>query len=212
MSQFTLVSLKSDLRRVTVKGLAEAGMLVTFVLSVIVLMYCAAPIPERDFEKYTSHFCLVAEINGVLVDCDSISIKYVGSSKMNEAQKILGLSYPQGLAGYCDPFSQTVYVNQDMWDISSDVRRQELIDHELGHCLLGRAHVETASLNCPAVPTSIMSPILIDQGTFETHVDYYETELFTNTHEFGSLGRAIKNSPAEMEKLRVTASMLEAGD
>lgn len=41
--------------------------------------------------------------------------------------------------GFCHPDNQ-VWVDEQEWRQASHNRRQALIDHELGHCLLGRIH------------------------------------------------------------------------
>jgi hypothetical protein len=57
-----------------------------------------------------------------------------------------------------------------------DADREELIFHEMGHCVLGRAHksIKTAE----GIPASIMHPYRISNSVYKEYRDQYLNELF----------------------------------
>lgn len=68
-----------------------------------------------------------------------------------------------------------------------DSMREELIFHELGHCELGRKHVEAVIAFNDGVrgPASIMYPYTFGQlGQYVAHREYYLQELFQPTGEY----------------------------
>ena len=64
-----------------------------------------------------------------------------------------------------------IVIDTTRWDKMSDVRRETLMYHELGHCALFRQHVE-------GVNTSIMNPLLISSKTYEENREELLEELF----------------------------------
>jgi hypothetical protein len=104
-------------------------------------------------------------------------------------------SLPANTIGVCYyPYSQRQYpyveIKKAFWDSANDEARRNLIFHELGHCLLYRAH-ENATQFAPtigrSIPLSIMYPyILMTMSTDVTnfylnHITDYINELFDTT-------------------------------
>ena len=72
-----------------------------------------------------------------------------------------------------------IKINKELWfDITSDAKKEALIFHELGHCLLGRDHVD--DLFDDGCPISLMHPILISEYCYEKHKEDLQYELIRN--------------------------------
>lgn len=69
-----------------------------------------------------------------------------------------------------------VTLSRDAWERSTDAEREELVFHELGHCLLGLAH-ETG-ITPDGIPRSVMSPTEISGHIYKQYRDYYLQGLF----------------------------------
>jgi hypothetical protein len=80
-----------------------------------------------------------------------------------------------------------VTINQGIWNGLNNNDRQEVIFHELGHCVLRRRHQEgeIRNFNNTAwVPASIMYPYRIPGAIYIANVDHYHGELFSKANEF----------------------------
>lgn len=85
-------------------------------------------------------------------------------------------AFALNVVGYCFS-SGRITINQDRWDSFSAERQRNLIWHELGHCLLRRAHSdETYADGCPK---SIMHTHLIEDGCVAAHSEI-RSELVIN--------------------------------
>lgn len=70
----------------------------------------------------------------------------------------------------------TVTILPAYWNSATDLQREELMYHELGHCILERDHVEEElSDGCPV---SIMDPYTIEESCLIAHHAEYIKELF----------------------------------
>lgn len=81
------------------------------------------------------------------------------------------------IIGMCDPYipKRTVVFDRDMWPLHSAIEKEELVFHELGHCVLDRDHLTTKVKNWPI---SIMYPY-DSIMTYNYYRDQYLKELFT---------------------------------
>lgn len=109
----------------------------------------------------------------------------------------------QGIAGSCTPtpFFRKIEINKDWWENNLNYeRREELMFHELGHCVLYRSHTEPTDgggisgfferlmfeiglMNKKAYledgcPSSYMHPTTIGRYCINKHYKYYMLELF----------------------------------
>jgi hypothetical protein len=91
------------------------------------------------------------------------------------------------VAGDCtqsDYASPVVQIAQDLWNTIDTNGQQELIDHELGHCLLGRVHRPAAlNQNNIAYPITIMYPYFFDARLIQANMDQFYHELFWGTDD-----------------------------
>ena len=73
-----------------------------------------------------------------------------------------------------------VVIDRDFWNVANDNRKEFLVFHELGHCMLGRSHLDTKDRNGMCV--SIMhssSDACVNAYSYSTRSAYLD-ELFTN--------------------------------
>lgn len=81
--------------------------------------------------------------------------------------------YYIGLCSYGQ--NPTVTIDQGYWSTASEIDRQELIDHELGHCILGRQHRNDTLPN--GNPASIMNAYHFSGAVMNQSSEYYYHEL-----------------------------------
>lgn len=77
---------------------------------------------------------------------------------------------------YQREFYQYILVDKSWWDSASDLSKEQLIFHELGHCVLLKKH-NTNKLP-DWCPESIMNPYHIGNYCYGKYRDYYLEELF----------------------------------
>ena len=78
-------------------------------------------------------------------------------------------------AGECftDSDGPKILISKKLWDTFDDRLREELIFHELGHCVMGLGH--NCSRKLGGLPSSIMYPVMFSIP--EKDVEYYYEEL-----------------------------------
>lgn len=82
-------------------------------------------------------------------------------------------------AAVCKIDSLTVEVDQKEWNKLSQGQKQNLVDHELGHCLLGRTHRHGyTAINNVIYPKSIMYPYVFSGTQYEEEKEELRAELF----------------------------------
>jgi hypothetical protein len=95
--------------------------------------------------------------------------------KFGDPKTISGKS---NVVGLCQMGSQTtpiVTIDQTFWNNTTEDLKQELIDHELGHCILNRQHRNDLLPN--GNPSSIMNAYLFDPNVIKSNNNYYQNEL-----------------------------------
>ena len=113
-----------------------------------------------DFQKYVLKF--EQNIN-IAVDLD------IDYNKL--AYPIIGTCYV-----YTDGY-RNIDIDPDAWNEAEDLKKEELIFHELGHCVLNRDHDNTMlEYNGDELPKSIMYPYVFEYEYGE-YQDYYWAEL-----------------------------------
>jgi hypothetical protein len=75
-----------------------------------------------------------------------------------------------------DDFKQgiEIEIDPDFWFSSSDVKKEELLFHELGHCILNRDHDNSRLYY--SIPKSVMYPYVFEWA-YKDHRSYYVDEL-----------------------------------
>lgn len=143
---------------------------VSILVSFIVLMVgCAANrvnyIIQSEFKPYVYKF---EKLSNVSV---TVNIKFGGD---------LGSK-----AGMCYAFNPNssdnlISINNKYWDKIGDLGKEQLIFHELGHCVLGLGHNNKIGKvgNWLSVPVSIMYSVHFgDEQFYKDNLGYYYSEL-----------------------------------
>lgn len=115
-------------------------------------------------------------------------IKQVADTVLLEAEKRgksysinwIGLKFSDlgaGTAGICRVSTKemTIYIDRNFWNLKKEYREQ-LVAHELGHCLLNKKH--NNSITNEYIPKSIMYTYVIDNQIYQFYKKYYFDELF----------------------------------
>lgn len=80
--------------------------------------------------------------------------------------------------GYCSMVNNNqnpqITLNGSFWNQLSFTYQEQLLFHELGHCLLNRAHEGNDFFN----PTSIMNKSFFSEATYKNQYDFFIKELF----------------------------------
>lgn len=94
--------------------------------------------------------------------------------------------------GYCSMVNNNknpqITLNGSFWNQLSFTYKEQLLFHELGHCLLNRSHEGNDFYN----PTSIMNKSFFSESTYKNQYDFFIKELFGNENhqdhfEYGTL-------------------------
>lgn len=159
-------------------------------LFIMTLMTSCGPKPiERQsgsidltLNQYLETFVSRARDNGVSLDTYSLSMSFSESMPQSTSG---------GFAiGYCQRSvnSQNVVIKESYWNSASVSDREQLVFHELGHCLLGLSHNDTTevspvwnipNMSASGVPSSIMNTFHFGSGLYSGNRETYIKRLFS---------------------------------
>lgn len=127
---------------------------------------------DPEFKPYYDRFISASSaISGEDLSGEKVTIKFVDSIPSRDPDSyILGLCYFD---------LNLVKISREAWDNLLVGRREALIFHELGHCLLKRKHDDVRE-QASGKMLSIMNTYLISTKEFIGRYDYYLMELFLN--------------------------------
>lgn len=135
------------------------------------------PAIDTGFPKFSNRFLSLAASKGYSLTMSNLTIQYDASLS---GSNILG-----SCAIYSTPTRKVISINQTYWEQWANQGRssemEQLMFHELSHCLLNRTHKDTtmtSSDNSTSVPTSIMNSYHISRTLYEGNYTYYINELF----------------------------------
>jgi hypothetical protein len=139
-----------------------------YILILVILSACGQ-LPQRstdkDFIPYVERFVVAT---GIIPD---ISISFNALS---------------GYVGVCKIYNngqRRIEIDREYWDNSGDLVKEELLFHELGHCILNRKHDETMTTHSDyrhRFPNSIMYPYIIGYTPFYEQFKLHYWEELTN--------------------------------
>jgi len=101
---------------------------------------------EAELQLYFNSFIEEASVHGMEISLDEIDI---GGYIANIEER--------GTLGQCKSYSngsKEIVIDQPYWDRVDEMEREYLVFHELGHCILGREHLD--SRDASGICTSIM--------------------------------------------------------
>lgn len=126
---------------------------------------------DPSLRPTVNQFLQDSQAHGVYVDASHLrayldpGLVYAASGKLETV-------------GLCDMASGVVTISPDYWGIADQAQRENLVYHELGHCLLNRLH--TQALGDDGLPSSIMYPDLLDPTDYQTRRTALVDELFAD--------------------------------
>lgn len=156
-------------------------MKVLIILISLTFAGCGRHIVDADFTKYVDSFNDAATKRGYLVDGKT---GYRGTNGLNiefATEKL----YPkytgnENAIAVCQGGS-SILVDKDYWDSTSDTKKEMLIYHELGHCVLKRDHRDDFD---GYQYVSLMNIGLVDETNYRNHRETYLDELFKESPLF----------------------------
>ena len=102
--------------------------------------------------------------------------KHYGKKLKGIGIKFEDLSSEGTAVGICYLLTGNIGIDKSYWEYADDLEREQLILHELGHCVLGLSHNTEMTGSCPE---SLMYPSLIPH-CYKKSREYYIKELFDN--------------------------------
>lgn len=118
---------------------------------------------DPEIQEYYDKFYIELGINP-----DEIPAEF---SDLHSPAVGLCISYPDG--------KSNILIDRAFWDRSSDSAREQVVFHELGHCLLQLGHNDNSiSIDNLVIPESIMNSIAFgNQDYYHKNEYYYYKEL-----------------------------------
>ncbi len=129
------------------------------------------PLADEALWSYFESFEKEAQIRGLNYDLDALEITGVIEEISDE-----------GVAGTCQ-YGQHIHhvtVDKTFWNNSSNLRRELVVYHELGHCVLFKDHTENYNNEgiCLSMMNSGTAPCSVAYNS--QNREYYIDELFAN--------------------------------
>lgn len=143
------------------------------VITMLLILFSCQQVAARDrfgvFQKHVDTFIVAAKQQHISINlselnialADKLPLRYVGICFG------MGTQYPM------------IFIDKSNWDKASLLYREEIVWHEMGHCILGREHTELTKFD--GHPTSIMYPdasVVRDENYYLKHKQDYIEELF----------------------------------
>lgn len=149
-------------------------------LSLSLCMSCANPHTSNTlavdpaFQPYVLRFEAQSALVGAPVTVNNLIIKFA-----NDVVR------PQ--VAFCASGNDTVpeiHVDAAYWNSCNDTMREQLLFHEMGHCVLFLQHTSVieATTNGKALPESIMNPYLFNNGVYMVNHAEYIKQLFDSSY------------------------------
>lgn len=155
-----------------------------------------SPYINDSLRPYLNTFLTKAIENGVALDISQLSMQF---SESMPASTVPNAS----TIGYCSrgPDTASVMIKESYWKTAGVSEREELVFHELGHCLLGLQHDNSTQTAIDYygygfvrynTPNSIMNELHFDKTIYEGNRNAYIKELFT-----GIVSQLYYNAPSQ---------------
>jgi len=155
-------------------------LLVSVLTAVVVVLGCTSFKKKPEFgvfQSYVDSFKKAAKSQGVRPYLGSLTIVFVdgfkGPDKTIDYSGIIGLCMPGDII-----HTPVIYISKPYWTRTNELRHEQLIWHEMGHCVLGRPHLMQIK---DEHPISIMYPdtdVVNDEVWYLEHKQDFIEELF----------------------------------
>lgn len=110
----------------------KSYILILFTLSLLACNKEQSATVQDELKPYYDLFLIEAETRNVFLSEDELNVS-------------LELRTLEGSVGQCQHFSDSpdvAIIDLSAWEMADDLKREFLIFHELGHCILGRGHTD----------------------------------------------------------------------
>ncbi len=151
--------------------------MIKYVLTAFLLLGCATETKEKVSKKQRyknvnlKALKFVKKFERILrQDISDVKVRFVKFKKTNAA-------------GMCNMSTGIIYLNKERWDSFSEITKETVVFHELGHCVLGRGHLYYDDKKYYCAP-SIMGWRGIEDDCYTQMYAYYINELFTGCRKF----------------------------
>ncbi len=126
---------------------------------------------DAPFVDFVHNFEVSASEEGRSVQITDLVISFGSTPNLNET----------GVCEWAENETPRVVINERIWNTLNDYDRQEVIYHELGHCVLRRIHQNGTMMGYNGtlqIAASIMYPYRIAGSVYRDHMGHYHGELF----------------------------------
>ncbi len=126
---------------------------------------------DGPFQDFVHNFEQTSAQEGTPLTVNDLILTFGSTPSMNET----------GVCEYSEDETPKITINQRIWNTLNDYDKQEVIFHELGHCVLRRIHQNSemrAYNNTQTIPSSVMYPYRIAGTIYRDHMPHYHDELF----------------------------------
>ncbi len=161
--------------------MSPANRLVAFFATFTFLVGCAPKNPHRPivqidpaFEVHVDKFMSLSVANGGPSHITDLVIQF----------RRLDGSFANCRTDHDE--TPVISVDPVVWRALNETDQQNIIFHEMGHCVLRRRHQDNiiAGFLGIGIQDSIMSPSLLPTATFLTNQAYFERELFQVSNQY----------------------------
>jgi len=133
---------------------------------------------DSAIKPYSNSFVTEAVKRGnVAPDLSKLTMVFGKTSTKDEPNTIGTCS---GINGY-----PIITIDTNYWDVADEFEKQELIYHELGHCILNRDHCEVKE---NGKPVSLMEPEMVGSSFYQENREKLINELFDSNDGCGQIG------------------------
>lgn len=144
----------------------------TLLVVTVFLLGCDRPTHTFNVDSallpYVEEFRAEALAQRSTVSIDELDMHFANTS-----------GFGPGVVGRCEHgLVPQVTIDPVWWSIATPNNRENIVFHELGHCILMRDH--DYAMLAPGVPASIMYPVVIPDSIYASHHTYYMYELFAD--------------------------------
>ena len=126
---------------------------------------------EDELKAYFIRFQEEAEIRGKYIDWTNEEI-YARIEAIDGDASGRCLTYGQG--------SHEILIDEEYWTNNNELNREFIIFHELGHCLLGRGHLDLSFANGTCVSVMNSGQSVCKKNFNRLTRSMYLDELFSN--------------------------------
>jgi hypothetical protein len=136
---------------------------------ILFLLGCVSPVKKVTDPEFTEYLQKFTKDTGISVN---IPVTFMSSDKY---------------AGWCKKYSsgyKIIEIDYKYWNSSNENGKEQIIYHELGHCLLNKEHNNETMRHSKypiEIPVSIMNSFAFGNSFFyEEYKDHYVRELISN--------------------------------